>query len=286
MTEQFKPLELSCPSCGAVKTVNIPESLFTDKQFGHIKIQVPRGAVCEDHVFIVFIDVKGRIIGYEAIDISISATNEESKEERVEDSEITMTLINLIKTLGFNCVAGLIHARLFNYPSYLIMNNGATVNLEEINSFCDGLLPEMYKNDRTLKIIEFDDEIFPMATYFYNLVQKQKKNAFLMNPRRHIIQMPWELNLEFEKSIIHAALEKKNQNEQLKYLAYYITKFIEDVEYTISMLKEVKKISKKELIKQLKAELLTSTITKNRVDEIKDFINRRISATIAKKIQG
>ena len=120
MTEQFKPLELSCPSCGAVKTVNIPESLFTDKKFGHIKIQVPRGAVCEDHVFVVFIDVKGRIIGYEAIDLSISATTEEPKEERVEDSEITMTLINLIKTLGFNCVAGLIHARLFNYPSYLI----------------------------------------------------------------------------------------------------------------------------------------------------------------------
>ncbi|MCK4688469.1 MAG: hypothetical protein KAT66_10095, partial [Candidatus Lokiarchaeota archaeon] len=103
---------------------------------------------------------------------------------------------------------------------------------------------------------------------------------------RHVIQMPWELDLELEKSIINSALEKENQNEQLKFLAYYIAKFIEDVEFTTSILEGVKKISKKELIKQLKAKLLTSTITKNRVNEIKDFINQRISATIAVKIQG
>ena len=286
MVERFKPLELSCPSCGAVKTVNIPESLFYDKKFGHIKIKVPQGAVCQDHVFVVFLDVKGRIIGYEAIDLSISPTIEEPKEEIIDDSIKTMTLINLIKTLGFNCVAGLLHARLFNYPSYLIMNNGAKLNLDEINNVLDGLIPEMYKNSRSLKTIEFDGETFPMATYFYSWVQRQRKNAFLMNPHRHVIQMPWELDLELEKSIINSALEKENQNEQLKFLAYYIAKFIEDVEFTISILEGVKKISKKELIKQLKAKLLTSTITKNRVNEIKDFINQRISATIAVKIQG
>ncbi len=286
MAERFKPLELSCPSCGAVKTVNVPESLFADKKFGHIKIQVPQGAVCEDHVFVVFIDVKGRIIGYEAIDLSISASIEEPKEEIIDDSIKTMTLINLIKTLGFNGVASLIHARLFNYPSYLIMNNGVKLNLDDINNVLDGLIPEMYKNSRSLKTIEFDDEIYPMATYFYSLVQNQRKNAFLMNPRKHIIQIPWVLDLELEKSIINSALEKEDQNEQLKFLAYYISKFIEDVEFTISILEGVKKISKKELTKQLKVKLLTSTITKNRVNEIKDFINRRISATIAVKIQG
>ena len=285
MAERFKQLELSCPSCGAVKTVNIPESLFYDKKFGHIKIQVPQGAVCEDHVFVVFIDVKGRIIGYEAIDLSISTTIKEPKEEIKDESIKTMTLINLIKSLGFNCVAGLIHARLFNHPSYMIISNGAKVNLDEINNVLDGLIPEMYKNNRPLKILEFDNEIYPMG-YFYSLVQNQRKYAFLMNPRRHIIQIPWELDLELEKSVINSALEKEDQNEQLKFLAYYIAKFIEDVEFTISILEGVKKISKKELIKQLKVKLLTSTITKNRVNEIKDFINRRISATIAVKIQG
>lgn len=286
MVEQSKPLELSCPSCGTVKTVNIPESLFLNKKFGHIKVQVPQGAVCQDHTFVVFLDTNGRIIGYEAIDLSISSTIEETKEEIVNQSISTITLVDFIKSLGFNCVAGLIHAKLFNYSSYLIMNNGAKVDLEEVNNLLNGILPEIYQNSRSLKIIEFDDEIFPMATYFYSLVQKQRKNAFLLNPRKHIIHMPWELDLELEKSIINSALEKKNQNEQLKFLAYYIAKFIEDVEVTLSLLEGVKKISKKKLTKQLKAELITSTITKNRVDVIKDFIKQRISTTIAKKIQG
>ena len=100
MAERFKPIELSCPSCGAEKTVNIPESLFYDKKFGHIKVQVPQGAVCQDHVFVVFFDVKARIIGYEAIDLSISTTIEEPKEAIIDES--TMTLVNLIKSLGFN----------------------------------------------------------------------------------------------------------------------------------------------------------------------------------------
>ncbi|MFX1322386.1 MAG: hypothetical protein ACFFAQ_12165 [Promethearchaeota archaeon] len=286
MAERFKSLELSCPSCGAIKTVNIPESLFYDKKFGHIKVQIPQGAVCQDHMFVVFLDVKGRLIGYEAIDLSISTTIEEPKEEIIDESIKTMSLVNLIKSLGFNCVVGLIHAKLFNYPSYLIMSNGAKVNLDEINKILDGLIPEMYKNSRSLKTIEFDDETFPTATYFYSLVKRQRRNAFLMNPRKHIIQMPWEIDLELEKSIINSALEKENQNEQLKFLAYYIAKFIEDVEFTLSILEGVKKISKKELTKQLKAKLLTSTITKNRVNEIKDFIIHRISATIANKIQG
>jgi hypothetical protein len=286
MVERSRPLELSCPSCGSVKTVNIPESLFLDKKFGHIKVQVPQGAVCQDHTFVVFLDINGRIIGYEAIDLSISSTIEEPKEESIDESISTMSLIDFIKSIGFNCVAGLIHAKLFNYPSYLIMNNGAKVDLDEINNLLDGILPEMYQNSRSLKIIEFDDEIFPMATYFYSLVQKQRKNAFLLNPRKHIIQMPWELDLELEKSIIHSALEKENHIEQLKFLAYYIAKFIEDVEVTLSLLEGVKKISKKELTKQLKAKLITSTINKNRVDVIKDFIKYRISATIAKKIQS
>ncbi|MFX0043693.1 MAG: hypothetical protein ACFE8L_12345 [Candidatus Hodarchaeota archaeon] len=286
MTERFKPIELSCPSCGAVKAVKIPESLFFDKKFGHIKVQVPQGAVCPDHVFVVFFDVKARIIGYEAIDLSISTTIEEPKEAIIDESLKTMTLVELIKSLGFNCIAGLIHAKLFDYPSFVIMNNGSKVKLDEINNVLDKLIPDMYKTNRSLKTIEFDDEIFPMATYFYSLVQKQNKNAFLMNPRKHVIQMPWELDLELEKSIIRSALEKKNQNEQLKFLAYYIAKFIEDVEFTISLLEDVKKISKKELIKQLKSKLLTSTITKNRVNEIKDFIKKRISDTIANKIQG
>ncbi|MFX1411842.1 MAG: hypothetical protein ACFFA6_15965 [Promethearchaeota archaeon] len=281
----FKPLELSCPSCGAEKTVNVPNSLFSNKQYGHVKIQVPQGAVCPDHVFVVFIDVKGRIIGYEAIDLSISSPTVKPTDAIRDESTKTLTLNNLIDRLGFKCVAGLIHARLFNYPSYIITSNGVIAKLDEINEVFNELIPEMYKSNRTLKIIEFDGEIYPLPTYFYALVQNQRRTAFLINPHSHIIQLPWKIDLELEKSLIKSALEKEDQNEQWKFLAYYITKFIEEVEFSLSIIKDVKKISKKELLKRLKEKLITSTFTKSRVISIKEFIRRRISADMAQKIQ-
>jgi hypothetical protein len=281
MQVQYSAIELACPKCGASKAVNVPKSLFEEKQAGHIKIQVPKGAVCQNHVFIVFLDIKGRVIGYESIDVSIGETQKESKEE-VRDP---ITLNDVIDALGFNCVAGLLHAKLFNYPSYLIMNNDGRVNLTLINKIFDDLIPEDYNNLKQLKLIRYDSDTFPASTYFYSLVQNQRRTAFLMNPRKHVIQVPWDSEVEFEKYILNFVLEKKDESEHFKYLAYQIAKFLDDIKYIISILEEKKKISKKELIKELKEKLITSTINKNRIVEIKEFIQRRISTNIANKIK-
>ncbi len=72
MEAQLLNFEVSCPKCGKGKEIRIPNSLFTDKQFGTVKVKVPQGAVCEAHNFIVFITTKGKIVGYDLIDASIS----------------------------------------------------------------------------------------------------------------------------------------------------------------------------------------------------------------------
>ena len=69
MAESFKVLEVVCPTCEKVKNVKIPEAVFSQKKFGTIKIQIPINAVCPEHQFIVFVDTKGIIRGYEKIDI-------------------------------------------------------------------------------------------------------------------------------------------------------------------------------------------------------------------------
>ncbi|MBD3342499.1 MAG: hypothetical protein GF353_25590, partial [Candidatus Lokiarchaeota archaeon] len=67
-----KELVLTCPICQKEKAIQVPDSVFAQKKFGTIKIQVPIGAVCPDHQFIVFVDSKGIIRGYEKIDIQMS----------------------------------------------------------------------------------------------------------------------------------------------------------------------------------------------------------------------
>ncbi|MFX1501801.1 MAG: hypothetical protein ACFFDH_12630 [Promethearchaeota archaeon] len=282
----YKLIEVACPRCGKEKIINVPETLFSEKKFGHIKIQVPKGAVCPDHVFVVFLDVTGRIIGYQTVDLSISSEAEtKSREEiRIEDDNI-FSIEKFIDLIGFNCFAGLIHAKLFNYPLVLIMSDGINLNIEMINNFLVSVMPEKYKNTRHLEAIKYDNETFPTATYFYALVKNQRKTAFLMNPGKHIIQMPWKTGLELEKEIINSALKEGDQKKQLRNLEFFISKFLQDVDNTLLILDSVKKISKKNLVSKLKDISITSIITKNRVNFFKEFIHRRISPQIANKIQ-
>jgi len=283
---QYKAIDVACPQCGEGKVVRVPETLFSQKKYGHIKVQVPQGAVCQDHVFVVFLDVQGRILGYEKIDLSISSSAEgKPKEESYEEDLDQIKIQRFIDILGFRCVSGLIHAKLFNYPLYLIVEEKDKVNLEYINNVLDEIMPEVYKNKRSLKVIRYSSYVFPTVSYFYTLVKNQRKSAFLMNPKRHIVQMPWNTGLELEKSIIDTVLNSNKQNNQIKNLNYHITKFLEDVDQTLSILKTVKKIAKKDLTKKLSESSLTSTITKDRVNAIKEFIYRRFSPDLAKKIK-
>jgi len=286
MQVQCKLIEVACPRCGLEKTISVPETLFFQKKFGHIKIQVPQGVVCQDHVFVVFLDIEGRIIGYQTVDLSISSTAETTpKEEIILEEGKTISLKRFIMMIGFSCFAGLIHAKLFNYPSYLIMNNEYKLDTDVINRVLDDIVPEMYKNKRNLKIIDWNDGVFPTATFFYALVKNQRKSAFLMNPRKHVIQMSWKTGLELEKTMIASAITKEDQNEQLKFIAFYISKFLEDVDKTLKILETIKKSSKKELVKKLKEIAITSTVTKNYINSIEEYIYRRISPQVARKIR-
>ncbi len=76
MQLQYKLIKVVCPRCGAEKEVPVPNSLFSQKKTGHIKIRVPKGVVCQEHVFIVFLNINGKVIGYETVDLSVSSITE------------------------------------------------------------------------------------------------------------------------------------------------------------------------------------------------------------------
>ena len=278
---RLKQFDVTCPKCGSGKEISVPDSLFLQKKFGTVKIKVPQGAVCKDHNFIVFISTKSQIIGYDIIDISVSL---DQKEKHLGDL-IDLTLDELIDAFGFNCVAGFIHAKLFDYPSFVIRNEEFALDIEQLNELFDRLIPPKFRNSNAIKDDEFDSYVFPNPNYYYTTVKKKSPDAFIINNRKLVIQVPWEIQIDFEKSILNNALGKKDKSEQLKYLAQYINQFISDVEFTQKLLETVKKISEKELIKELKEKLIVSTINKNQILLIKEFIDRRISKEIGSKIK-
>ena len=278
---RLKQFDVTCPKCGGGKIISVPDSLFVQKKFGTVKIKVPQGAVCKDHNFIVFISTKGQIIGYDIIDASVSL----DQKEKLPDNLSDMILDEVIDAFGFNCVAGFLHAKLFDYPSYVIRNEEFALDIEQLNELFDRLIPPNYRNSNSIKDEEFDSYVFPNPNYYYTTIKRQHNDAFLINNRKLVIQVPWQTYSEFEKSILTNALSITDKSEQLKYLAQYINQFISDVEFTQSLLEKVKNISEKELIKKLKENLIVSTINKNRILSIKEFITRRISKEVGNKIK-
>jgi hypothetical protein len=278
----LKQFDVSCPKCGSGKEISVPYSLFLQKKFGTVKIKVPQGAVCKDHNFIVFISTKGQVIGYDIIDASVSL----DQKEKLTIDLIDLTLDELIDAFGFNCVAGFLHAKLFDYPSFLIRNEEFHLDIKQLNELFDSLIPLKYQNSNAIKDEEFDSYVFPNPNYYYSTIKKEHADAFLINNRKLVIQVPWQIQIDFEKSILSNALGRKDKNEQLKYLAQYITQFISDVEFAQNLLKNVKSIREKDLIKELKEKLIVSTINKNRIELIKEFISRRISKEVSSKIKN
>ena len=279
---KLKQFDVSCPKCGIGKKISVPSSLFLQKKFGTVKIKVPQGAVCNDHNFIVFISTKGQIVGYDIIDASVSS----DQEEKLPGDLIDLTLDELIDAFGLNCVAGLIHAKLFDYPSFIVRNEEFALDIEQLNELFDKLIPPKYRNTNAIKDEKFDSYVFSNPNHYYSTMKKEHTDAFLINNRKLVIQVPWQIQIDFEKSIIRNALGKKDKSEQLKYLAQYINQFISDVEITQNLLENVKSIREKELLKKLKEKLILSTIDKNRILLIKEFINRRISKEEGSKIKN
>ncbi len=282
MSSSLKRFNIACPKCGAEKQINVPESLFHQKTFGTVKIKVPQGAVCTEHNFIVFISTKGQIVGYDVIDASVSSDQDINLSKEIID----LTLDKLINAFGFNCVAGLIHAKVFDYPSFILRSEEFMINIDQLDELFDRLIPLQYRNDNAIKDVEFDTYVFTNENYFYTTFKNNNKNAFLINNRKHVIQKPWKTTSDFEKSILDNALGKKDKGEQLKYLTQYINQFIKDVEFTKTLLENSKKISEKDLIKQLKKKLVVSTINKKRVSIIKEFIKQRVSKELSHKIKN
>lgn len=274
MLESFKEIEVICPTCGETKSINIPESLFSQKKFGTIKIQVPVNVVCPKHQFIVFLDTKGVVRGYEKIDIAIAVTPVETEKEAVG----ILTLRKLIQLFGTYGVLSLMHAKIFNYPSYIIKDEDFEPTEELLNLIGNRILPEKYRGHNSIYLLEESD---------YGKIKLKEKNALLIDSiTQNILQTPWKEKLKFEEEIVKRALEIINEEEQLHLLQHRIAIFIKEAEQAKDILENVNEIYEEDLIEQVSRETLMPRMNQNRLSLIKKFIKHNFSQKLVSRIKS
>ena len=273
IADTVRILEVECPECGIRKNINIPESIFAQKKFGIINIQIPVNAVCPEHQFIVFVDTKGKIQGYEKINLIMGKVSPEVEKETIG----RINLRNLIQIFGVYGIFSLIHAKIFNYHSYIIIDDEFEYSENLLNAVGDNILPELYKGHKTIHLIEASD---------INRIKLKDKDVLIMDASQHIYQTPWITKLKFEEHIIGRALEIMDEEEQLNLLQHKIANFVSEVHYTVSILKDINEIYDNELIEKVSRALNIKKISNYRLSLIKEFIRRNISNNIIEKIKN
>ena len=267
----YKEIEVTCPTCSLAKVIKVPIRIFTQKKFGTIKIQVPQGGVCKEHQFIVFVDTKGIVRGYDQIDLFMKTVAEKEGETK------RFSIKHFIDVYGLYGVFCLIHAKVFNYPAYIIRDRESEDLSYVINKIGDRLLPEAYQGTSNVSFLDETD---------YNKIKLNEKNAFLMDTHRHILQTPWEEKLKFEEEIIKKALNIFDEEEQVILIQQNISKLVREAEYVKTVLEKVKEIYEEDLINRIARELMLPKPNNYRISLIKDFIKQRYSPKLAAKIKS
>ncbi len=258
-------VEVRCPVCGFIKKISIPEKIFDQNRFGTIKVQVSQGGVCPDHQFIILIDTKGIIRGYEKIDLIMKASTESTK----------FSLNGFITMIGLYGLFSLIHAKVFNYPTYIIKDKDTEEQTAIINNLLESWLPENYRGPNSIIFLRDTD---------YNKIKKEK-NALIIDRKQNILLTPWETELKFEEDIIQKALSISNEEEQPIIIQHQIAKFIREAEFSRKIV-EKEDIYTQELIEKLSRELMIPKVDYYRISLIKEFIERRISIKLAQRIKN
>ena len=275
MALEYKQMQITCPVCGETRGISIPERVFAQKQFGTIKIQVPVGAVCPEHQFIVFADPKANIIGYEKIDLYMATTETTEKEKAG-----VLTLRVLINMFGLYGMFSIIHAKIFNYPVVIIMDKDSilySLDLELLNLIGERLLPEAYKEGEKISFIEEVD---------YSKVKIKEKDTLIMDSHQHILQTPWDEKLKFEENMIKKALEISDEVDQLNLMQQTVAKFIAEAEHARLILEKTREIYEDDMIDRISNDLMIPKMNNFRLQLIKRFISQRFSPKLAKKIRN
>jgi len=271
MDNDQKELEVTCPFCKAVGTIKIPVEIYTQKKWGTVKIQVPPGAVCKEHQFILLVDTKGIIRGTEKVEL-MTIGNQTTKDLTQEK----ITLSTLIEMLGMNSTYHVLHALIFNYPTYIVRSDSLTTT-NQIKMILDQIVLE------NLRAI-----LPPIDIIDYDMAQDvilNKKNVLLIGPQKETLQVPWKEKLKYEEAMVRKARDIFNEDEQLVILQQEIARLVRDAELARGILEYHDEITRDDFHIELTKKMRITKLDKIYLNMIRLYIEKRFSKDLLDKIK-
>ena len=211
-----KDIQVQCPTCQKEKMIKVPNYIFDNKKVGNIKIQIYKGICCE-HQFILFLNKKGEIRGYETIDMNIDLSVVEASR-----SKDKIYIRDMLKTYGDYAVSCVIHSLLLNIPIIILRTKYEGSRASEFTSLFNKLLPDS-PNKKILLI----SNILEME------YQKAKiEDALVINPTGIVINTPWkDMQLDFETNVVHKSLEIIDNTTQTFIIQDAVSNLFKEAEF-------------------------------------------------------
>ncbi len=259
----MKEVHVKCPICDYENSINIPEEILSQKKFGIFKIEVPAGAACRSHRFIVFVDTKGIVRGYERIDVLME--HEQNIEANSKNRINLPSLADTIKLIGLEPLSHLMHARIFNYKRVILQDDTSSEIAAALQIMGRIIMPREYR--------DFDTDVLNLKRSEYD--KEKYKDFLVIDLNKNILNIPWNTKVKFEEEIIKKALEIFNPKEQLKLLQRDIKNFIHRAESTKALMDEDQDQSKGDLLKKITKELRIPKLSKLELNLIFEFIKNR-----------
>jgi hypothetical protein len=264
VSEQI-PVAIQCPNpeCKTNKTIQVPSYLFENKKVGLVKIQIHKG-VCCDHQFVVFLDKKGGVKGYENIDFQLDLSQFANRTIGTQ-----FFLKDLLNQYQQTAVMNILHALIMKYPISALV--GEKDNTKAMNSLLISFLPDEWKKPFVVNGISERD--FKKAKIEDDLV---------VNPEGYLAQVPWQdIPLIYENSLVQKALDILDDESQGIIIQQELEMLNARMKFVIELLGKEKQIYEDDLRDRLSKQF-NMTITDHDILYIKRLISRRSKADVSK----
>jgi len=259
--EEFKKITVICPLCNETKDIKIPMGVFNKKKLGTVKINIPKGSVCSEHDFLILTDPKGRLLGYEILDVVL-----DSNKNRNDIGSKPLSLLDLRKFFGKRGLLHIFHAKLYGYPILLLYKD------KEFQKSIDGIknfFINLFSDSPLIRIpIKFEQ------SQELNRKIRKEKEYLVINELGEILNVPWKENDDIERKMLQQAFDIINHQEQLFLLKNSISKFITESLYVKDLYETIKSLSRDELLRKLNIKFKNAKFSNNRIKFMIIFIER------------
>lgn len=261
-----RSIEVKCPVCMVQKTINLPMYLFEKKQVGLLKVQIHKGICCE-HPFVVFMDRKGAIKGYEQVDLQIDLTD---FAQRKMGNKIYLR--DLLKLYADYAVANMLHAILTKY-NIIILYTSQGKNLgAEVNNLLNEYLPDGFKVPIIVKYIEENE-----------LKKTKVEDHLIISPNGIVAQTPWQdTTYNFENSLMRKALDILDDESQAIIVQQEIETLFDRVKFVKDTIKDKPQIYEDDLKEILKKQFNLGSVTDYDIILIKRILKSQFKTDVSK----